>query len=64
MELTHFQKGIVAIVIGVLLLLNTLQILTIGVNTLIILGALALIAWGFLAIGGIRFVKGFFNKKK
>lgn len=64
MELTHFQKGIVAITVGVLLLLNTLQILTIGVNTLIIIGALLLIAWGFMAVGGVKFVKSLFSNKK
>lgn len=64
MELTHFQKGIAAITVGILLLLNTLQILTLGVNTLIILGSLALIAWGFLAIGGVSFVKNLFHKKR
>jgi hypothetical protein len=57
----HQIKGIVIMVIGILLLLNSLGIIEKGLNALVIAAAILLILYGFVVSG---FYQKMFEKNK
>ena len=57
MKITEIQKGIALMIVGFLILLNTLHALGWGINLLLITGSIAAIAWGFVLVDGYSFVK-------
>jgi hypothetical protein len=63
-ELSENQKGIVYIVVGLIVLLYAFNFFQQWLNTLVILGGIALIAYGFIKIGGIERVRELFSKKQ
>ena len=67
MKLTATHKGIILIIAGVLILLNTLHALGWGLNIILIVASIAAIAWGFVLVDGPALVMKTFNsifKKK
>ena len=67
MKLTNTLKGIILIVVGILVLLNTLHALGWGINIILVAGSIAAIGWGFILVDGPAFVVKTFNaifKKK
>lgn len=63
MKLSSTQKGIVLILLGLIILI-AYNMLNVGVGTLIVVAASALIAWGFIMADGLDYVKSIFNRKK
>ncbi|MCL5875258.1 MAG: hypothetical protein M1114_02185 [Candidatus Dependentiae bacterium] len=67
MNITNTQKGIILIIVGILVLLNTLHALGWGINIILIAGSVAAIAWGFILANGPHYALKTFNtlfKKK
>ncbi len=56
MKITRHHKGILLMVAGLLVLLNTLHALGWGINIILIVAAIGAIAWGFVLADGYAFI--------
>jgi hypothetical protein len=63
-NLSDVQKGTIFLIGGIVLLLNTLGVLTCWLRTLIIIGAIVMIIQGFLMTGYHKKLMDIFNKQK
>ncbi len=61
-HLTEDQKAIVYMVVGVLILMYAFNFFERWLNTLVILGAVGLIVYGFVKIGGFEYIRRLISK--
>lgn len=59
MKLTSFELGLMSIIAGSLILLYALNILTTGMNFLVIGTAVSLIAWGLYSTDAFPYIQNF-----
>lgn len=63
-SLNDMQKGIVCIIFGILILLYALNFFQKWLNVVVVGGAVFLLVYGFMKIGGIEKIKELFHRKK
>ena len=63
-NLSDYQKGMIALIVGILLLFNTWDILPSLFNTIFIVISLGLIVYGFIQIGGIQKLRKLLKRDK
>jgi hypothetical protein len=62
-NLSEMQKGIIYMVVGAIILLYAFNFFKAWLNTLVILGGIFLLAYGFLKIGGVDKIRSLIGKK-
>lgn len=64
MNLSTENKGLLALIAGSILILHTVNFRGYDFKIIIIVGALALIYWGFMKLDGYNYIKRLLNKGK
>lgn len=62
-ELSPYQKGIIYMIAGVIILLYALGFFKVWLNTFVVAGSILLTVYGFMKVGGIEKIRSLIKRK-